>query len=50
VTPVNPVLGATEAFLAVFNNLPVAVRFFVSLALFLFAILCTISLIFRFRG
>lgn len=49
-TPVNPVVGALEAFLAIYNNLPLAIHFFINLSLFLSFVIVVIELIFRFRG
>lgn len=49
-SPINPVVGAVEAFLAVYNNLPFAFRSLVSLALFLFTLITVIQLVLRFRG
>lgn len=48
--PLNPVLGALEAFLAIYNNLPTAVYFFINLSLLLAVVVVVIQLIFRFRG
>lgn len=47
---VNPVLGALEAFLAIYNNLPVAIINLIGLSLFLSLIVMVVQLIFRFRG
>lgn len=49
-TPVNPVVGAQEAFLTIFNNLPTAVISYVYLALFLVVVVFILRLVFRFRG
>lgn len=49
-TPVNPVVGAVEAFLAVYNNLPGPFRALVNLSLFLAALIAIVQLMLKFRG
>lgn len=49
-TPIDPVIGASEAFLRVYVSLPAGVRNLIGLSLILTTIVVIIQLAFRFRG